>query len=156
MRIVAELINVEDGEHAVDAHVRPGVEEHLCRPTEIAEAVAGSLKLTLLGTGNNSASVSTPSAEAHNAYLEGHFYFQRRNLEDYRKAITFFDQAIQIDPKYALAYAERAEAWTWSGIECRGSEAGLGGGGKRCRDCGRDESNLAEAYAAFGMGALFR
>ena len=32
-------------------------------------------------------------------------------LEDYRKAIGYFDQAIQLDPDYALAYAERSEAW---------------------------------------------
>src|SRR5262249_54979305 len=36
----------------------------------------------------------------------------RRNVEDFRKAIDYYDQAIELDPKYALAYAERAEAWT--------------------------------------------
>ena len=55
------------------------------------------------------------NVEAHNAYLQGHFHFQRRNLEDYRKAVGYFDQAIQLDPNYALAYAERSEAWTFIG-----------------------------------------
>ena len=50
--------------------------------------------------------------EAHNAYLQGHFYLERRNVDDYRKAIGYYDEAIQLDPEYALAYAERAEAWT--------------------------------------------
>src|SRR5207247_867830 len=36
----------------------------------------------------------------------------RRNVEDFRKAISYYDQAIELDPEYALAYAERAEAWT--------------------------------------------
>ena len=53
--------------------------------------------------------------EAHNAYLQGHFYFERRNLEDYRKAVGFFDEAIRFDPDYALAYAERSEAWALIG-----------------------------------------
>src|SRR5262249_45309788 len=48
--------------------------------------------------------------EAHNAYLLGHYYAQRRNLEEYRKAVSYFDQAIRLDPDYALAYAERSEA----------------------------------------------
>ena len=59
--------------------------------------------------------MASNSVEAHNAYLQAHFHFQRRNVEDYRKAITYFDQAIQLDPNYALAYAERAEVWTMIG-----------------------------------------
>ncbi len=55
------------------------------------------------------------NVEAHNAYLQGHFHFQRRNLEDYRKAVDYFDHAIRLDPDYALAYAERSEAWTFIG-----------------------------------------
>src|SRR5437763_818690 len=43
------------------------------------------------------------------------FRFLRRNLEDYRKAVGYFDQAIRRDPDYALAYAERSEAWTFIG-----------------------------------------
>jgi len=35
------------------------------------------------------ANASTASVEAHNAYLQGHFYFVRRNLDDYRKAVAF-------------------------------------------------------------------
>ena len=53
--------------------------------------------------------------EAHNAYLQGHFHFQRRNVEDFRKAVGYFDQAIRLDPDYALAYAERSEAWSFIG-----------------------------------------
>ena len=50
--------------------------------------------------------------EAHNAYLQAHFHSQRRNVEDLRKAIAYFDRAIELDPNYALAYAERSETWT--------------------------------------------
>jgi serine/threonine-protein kinase len=71
--------------------------------------------VTLLGSNDKSAQMASNSAEAHNAYLQAHFHFQRRNVEDYRKAITYFDQAIQLDPNYALAYAERAEVWTMIG-----------------------------------------
>src|SRR5213080_635886 len=77
---------------------------------------ATSLELTLRGAKDTVvASASTVSMEAHNAYLQAHFYFVRRNLDDYRKAVGFFDQAIRIDPDYALAYAERSEAWTFIG-----------------------------------------
>jgi serine/threonine-protein kinase len=83
---------------------------------EIARAVAESLKVTLLGADSRSAQGSaTDNAEAHNAYLQGHFHLLRRNVEDFRKAIGYYDQAIQLDPHYALAYAERAEAWVFMG-----------------------------------------
>ena len=75
--------------------------------------------------------------EAHNAYLQGHFYFVRRNLEDYRKAVGFFDEAIRLDPDYALAYAERSEAWTFIG-DLTGERGGLGNCAERCREGGRD------------------
>jgi TolB-like protein/tetratricopeptide (TPR) repeat protein len=156
VRIVAELINVEDGSTLWTRTFDRELKNIFAVQTEIAEAVAGSLKLTLLGTGNNSASVSTPSAEAHNAYLEGHFYFQRRNLEDYRKAITFFDQAIQIDPKYALAYAERAEAWTWVGdLSAEDQKQAWAAAASDAETAVAIDSNLAEAYAALGWVRFF-
>jgi serine/threonine-protein kinase len=82
---------------------------------EIARAVAQSLQVTLLGTENSSTQMATTSVEAHNAYLQGHFHFRRSNIEAFRKAITYFDRAIELDPNYAAVYAERAEVWTLLG-----------------------------------------
>ncbi len=116
VRIVAELINAADGielwTHTFDRELK----DIFAVQQEIAAAVAASLKVTLLGRDGSSAqNAATKSVEAHNAYLQGHFYFQRRNLEDYRKAISYFDKATEIDPDYALAYAERCESWTLVG-----------------------------------------
>ena len=116
VRIVAELINAADGRELWSRTFNRALKDIFAVQEEIAEAVAGSLELTLLGREDKSArNASTQSVEAHNAYLQGHFYFTRRNLEDYRKAVGFFDEAIRLDPDYALAYAERSEAWTWIG-----------------------------------------
>jgi len=114
VRIVAELINAADGIEMWTRTFDRELKDIFAVQQEIARAVAESLKVTLLGS--NSAQKSTSgNVEAHNAYLQGHFYFQRRNLEDYRKAVDYFDEAIRLDPDYALAYAERAEAWTFIG-----------------------------------------
>jgi serine/threonine-protein kinase len=116
VRIVAELINVADGSELWSETFDRELKDIFAVQAEIAEAVASSLKLTLLGGEDDSAKeVATKSVEAHNAYLQGHFHFQRRDLEGYLKAVSFFDQAIRLDPGYALAYAERSEAWTWIG-----------------------------------------
>ena len=115
VRIVAELVNAADGIQLWTRTFDRELKDIFAVQQEIARAVAESLKVTLLGSNEKSAQMATNSVEAHNAYLQGHFHFLRRNLEDYRKAITYFDQAIQLDPNYALAYAERAEVWTMIG-----------------------------------------
>ena len=112
VRIVAELVNAADGIQLWTQTFDRQLKDIFSVQQEIARAVAQSLKVTLLGTDGRSPQASaTDNAEAHNAYLQGHFYLVRRNVEDLRKAIGYYDEAIKLDPKYALAYAERAEAW---------------------------------------------
>jgi TolB-like protein len=115
VRIVAELVNAGDGIALWTRTFDRELRDIFTVQQEIARAVAESLKVTLLGSSEKSAQMASSSVEAHNAYLQAHFHFQRRNVEDYRKAITYFDQAIQFDPNYALAYAERSEVWTMIG-----------------------------------------
>src|SRR5881409_2250027 len=111
VRIVAELVNAADGIALWTRTFDRELRDIFTVQQEIARAVAESLKVTLLGS--DSAQKSAPkNVEAHNAYLQGHFHLLRRNVEDFRKAISYYDQAIELDPEYALAYAERAEAWT--------------------------------------------
>ncbi len=115
VRIVAELVNAADGIQLWTRTFDRELKDIFAVQQEIARAVADSLKVTLLGSPENSIQMVSKSVEAHNAYLQGHFHFLRRNIEDYRKAISYFDQAIQLDPEYALVYAERSEAWSLLG-----------------------------------------
>ena len=112
VRIVVALVNTADGTQLWTQTFDHQLKDIFAVQEKIARAVAQSLKVTLLGTDGRSAQASaTDNAEAHNAYLKGHFYLVRRNVEDLRKAIGYYDEAINLDPQYALAYAERGEAW---------------------------------------------
>ena len=115
VRIVAELVNAADGIQLWTRTFDRELKDIFAVQEEIAKAVAESLKVTLLGTQENPSQIATNNVEAHNAYLQGHFHLLRRNVEDFRKAISYYDQAIELDPRYALAYAERAEAWAFMG-----------------------------------------
>jgi len=115
VRIVAELVNAADGIQLWTQTFDRELKDIFAVQEEIARAVAQSLKMTLLGTQENPSQIATNNVEAHNAYLQGHFHLVRRNVDDYRKAIGYYDQAIELDPAYALAYAERAEAWAFMG-----------------------------------------
>jgi len=156
VRIVAELINAADGIELWTRTFDRELKDIFAVQQEIAAAVASSLKTTLLGSEQgSSANPATKNTEAHNAYLQGHYYFQRRNLEDYRKAVGHYDEAIRLDPDYALAYAERSEAWTLIGD--------LTGEGKTAWPKARTDAEkavaiaptLAEAHSALGWVRFF-
>jgi serine/threonine-protein kinase len=157
VRIVAELINAADGIELWSRTFDRELKDIFAVQEEIAAAVAESLKLTLLGTKDRAATaVSTKSVEAHNAYLQGHFYFLRRNLEDYRKAVDLFDQAIQLDPEYAVAYAERSEARTFIGDLSNPQEKEAWPAARKDAEKAVELGpNLAEAHAALGWVRFF-
>ena len=150
VRIVAELVNAADGIQLWTRTFDRELKDIFAVQEEIARAVAESLKVTLLGS--DSAQKSAPkNVEAHNAYLQGHFHFQRRNLEDYRKAVGYFDQAIQLDPNYALAYAERSEAWTLIGDLTGQHEPAWSNARSDAEKAVAIAPDLAEAHAALGF-----
>ena len=157
VRIVAELINAADGRELWSQTFDRELKDIFAVQTEIAKAVAASLKLTLLGAENEFAKkTATESVEAHTAYLQGHFYFQRRNLEDYRKAVGFFDQATRLDPDYALAYAERSEAWSWIGdLTSENQPQAWAAAAKDAEKAVAIDPNLADAQAALGWVRFF-
>jgi TolB-like protein len=155
VRIVAELINAADGTELWSRIFDRELKDIFAVQAEIAAAVAGSLKVTLLGSDEQSTNSATKSTEAHNAYLQAHFHFQRRNVEDYRKAIAYFDQAIQLDPNYALAYAERSEAWSFIG-DLTGQRATAWPKAKSdAENAVAIAPELAEAHAALGWVRFF-
>lgn len=53
----------------------------------------------------------TNSSTAHQLYLRGRFHWNKRNIKDFERAIEYFKQAIETDPKYALAYAGLADTY---------------------------------------------
>jgi len=156
VRIVAELVNAADGIALWTRTFDRELKDIFAVQEEIARAVAESLRVTLLGSNDRSAERAAPnSVEAHNAYLQGHFHFQRRNLEDFRKAVSYFDQAIRLDPDYALAYAERSEAWSFIG-DLTGQRATAWPTAKSdAEKAVAIAPALAEAHAALGWVRFF-
>ena len=157
VRIVAELVNAADGTELWSRTFDRELKDIFAVQAEIAEAVATSLELTVLGTEDKPANnAATKSVEAHNAYLQGHFYFERGNFEDYRKAVGFFEQATRLDPDYALAYAERSEAWAWIGdLSSEKQKEAWAAAGSDAEKAVAVDPALAEAHAALGWVRFF-
>src|SRR5436305_1481586 len=78
--------------------------------SEIAKAVAEKLKAKLTGTAEHVlASRPTENPEAHQLYMKGRYFWNKRTTENLKKAIDYFGQAIGKDPAYALAYSGLAD-----------------------------------------------
>ncbi|HEX4637897.1 MAG TPA: tetratricopeptide repeat protein [Chthoniobacterales bacterium] len=156
VRVVAALVNAGDGitlwTRTFDRELKDifGLQE------EIARAVADSLKVTLLGANETSMQAAALSnVEAHNAYLQAHFHFLRRNVEAYRQALIYFSEAIRLDPNYALAYAERAEAWTLLGDLTGERATNYAKARADAETAVAIAPSLAEAHAALGWVRFF-
>jgi TolB-like protein/Flp pilus assembly protein TadD len=81
--------------------------------SEIAKAIAERLKANLTGTAEHVlASRPTENPEAHQLYMKGRYFWNKRTTENLKKAIDYFEQAIGKDPAYALAYSGLADVHT--------------------------------------------
>ena len=80
--------------------------------TEIAKTIADTLQAKLTGSEQRViAARPTQNTEAHQLYLKGRFFWNKRTGNDLKKSIEYFQQAITIDPSYALGYAGVADAY---------------------------------------------
>lgn len=79
---------------------------------EIARDVSSKLKTKLSGTDEQKlVKTYTTNPEAYRFYLQGRFYWNKREEKDFRKAVEYYNQAVALDPKYALAYAGLADSY---------------------------------------------
>jgi TolB-like protein/Tfp pilus assembly protein PilF len=80
--------------------------------SEIAKTIADTLQAKLSGSEQHAiAARPTENNEAHQLYLKGRFFWNKRTANDLKKSIDYFQQAIARDPNYALAYAGVADAY---------------------------------------------
>jgi TolB-like protein/Flp pilus assembly protein TadD len=116
VRVSAELINTADGSMQWSEHYDRPYKDLFALTDEITRAVTGALKTKLLPGEHAAAQSEQPPSgnlEAYNALLQGRFYYLRGTEADYRRAIEFFAEATQLDPRYALAWSELSHAWTF-------------------------------------------
>jgi TolB-like protein/Tfp pilus assembly protein PilF len=112
VRITAQLIKVSDQTHLWAESYDRTVEDILAVQIEVAEKIARSLAVELLPEEHAAlARSSTTNAAAHDAYLRGRYFWSKRTEENFSKAIESFQQAVDIDPGYAAAYAGLADCF---------------------------------------------
>ena len=105
VRIAVQLIDAASDRHLWAENYDRSLEDVFSIQSEIAEKVAKELQVRLLEPDRaRIGRVPTENTEAHLLYLKGLYNFQRQSKEGFLTAMTFFEQAIQKDPGFALAY----------------------------------------------------
>ena len=113
VRITAQLIEVDGDRHMWSQTYDRDLTDVFAVQAEIAEQVAGSLKVQLLSAEKQSIrKEATTSTEAHTLYLKGRFHWGERTEENTKKALRYFEEATKVDPGYALAYSGMADAYS--------------------------------------------
>jgi tetratricopeptide (TPR) repeat protein len=83
---------------------------------KVSSRAADSLTLNLTGEERSRlASRHTANTDAYEAYLKGRYFSFKNTPDEVRKSLLYFQQAIRIDPDYALAYAGLADAYSFLG-----------------------------------------
>lgn len=110
--IRADLVKATDGtEMWGDNYIRKS-SDLLALQEEIAQRISENLQVKLTGEVKNLIAKRYPeNSEAYQLYLRGRYYWNKSTSEDYAKSIESYQQAIQKDPKYALAYSGLADTY---------------------------------------------
>ena len=112
LRITAQLINVGDGYHIWSERYDRQMKDVFDIQDEISLAITDVLKVKLLDAEKVSLlRRRTDNPEAYQIYLLGRYYLNKYTEEGGRKAVEYFEQAIAIEPEYALAYSGLGDAY---------------------------------------------
>jgi TolB-like protein/Flp pilus assembly protein TadD len=156
VRITAQLINAVTGFHVWSKTYDRALGDVLKLQTEIATAVAGALKVTLLG--DLAAKVElggTRNPGAFDAYLRGaKAASSARDSKDLPAAVAAYTEAIRLDPHYALAFAGRSLAFSNVAGEAETAAAAREGLDKAQADARQAlilAPDLAEAHLALAI-----
>ena len=112
VRVNVQLINARNDSHLWAEKYDRKLTDIFGVESEIAKAIADTLQAKLSGTEQRAiATRPTENPEAHQLYLKGTFFSNKRTGPDFRTAIEYFKEAIGKDANYALAYAGLADAY---------------------------------------------
>jgi len=117
LRVTAQLINVDDGFHIWSQTYERELTDIFEIQDDLTKSIVEALQVRLSGVQTYSLTTrKTTNIEAYNLYLKGRYYWNKRSEEGINKSIEYFQQAIEEDSTYALAYAGLGDSYLMLGV----------------------------------------
>ena len=153
VRIAVELVWVNPEKHLWAETYTRDLRDVLALQEEVVRDITTEIRIKLTRQEQASLSTARPmDPEAHEAYLRGVYFWNKRTEPELEKSIAYFNQAVQKDPSYALACAGLANAY--SSLAIYGHQAPRTIYSKALASARRAlalDPALAEAHAALGF-----
>jgi serine/threonine protein kinase/tetratricopeptide (TPR) repeat protein len=147
----ADLVKVADGSQLWGGRFNRKLSDVLAVQEEVSKEIAGKLRPRLSGEEQRRLTKHhTENAEAYQLYINGRFYWEKRTPEGLTRAIRYFEQAIERDPNYALAYAGLADAYALLGVFYLPPREAFPKAKDAALNALRIDDTVAEADAALG------
>ncbi len=152
-RISAQLIKVKDGYHLWSDRYDRDMEDVFAIQDEITEKIMDNLIVALDVEEKRPEEQRPVNIEAYDLYLKGRYCLNKFEMD---KALTYYQQAIEKDPDYALAYAAIAEVYTIlsTGFDILPAKDAMPKAREAAQQALKLDPNLAEAYVSLGLVAL--
>lgn len=148
--IGTELVKVEDGSLIWGENYRNKISDLVSMQQIISEKISDELHARLTGEQKKVISHQfSVNPEAYQLYLKGRFFWNKRGEDDIKKAVELFQQAINKDPSYALAYVGLADCYVVKSAPYS-REVRLEKGAAAANKALELEPTLAEAYVSLG------
>ena len=152
LRITAQLIEASDGNHEWSDTYDRDMQDIFAVRSEVAQQVATTLKVRLLGEEKKQLDKKpTENLEAYNLYRQGRFYADKLSEEGMAKARPLFEQAIEKDPRFALAYTGLADNYVIAADAIIPPREAFSKAKEAALKAIEMDDSLAEAHASLGF-----
>lgn len=112
VRITAQLIEARTDRHLWAESYERDLRDVVALQDEVARDIATKIQIKVTRPEETPLASARPvNPDAHEAYLKGRYFWNKRTGEGVKKGIEYFEQATRIDPNYAIAYAGLAESY---------------------------------------------
>jgi adenylate cyclase len=155
LRITAQLVNVADGFHLWSETYDGDMKDILAVQSDVAKRVVQALQVQLgVDETRAFAKKATENPEAHRLYLLGRYHFGKFTRAGWTNAIHSYEEALQVDPNFALAYCGLADTYGWAGGQLMPGREAWAKEMELAQKALELDPKLAEAHLSMGT-ALF-